>query len=107
MASPVSLALSCFGINKFIPGASHDLRFTIGQQGQNLKKSIYTELIPPAPNGQTTVLDEVAQAAATVTFGGLGGKKFMVATSCLTCVMGRGLLKISRYYKYDECVSKT
>ena len=33
MASPVSLALSCFGINKFIPGASHDLRFTIGQQG--------------------------------------------------------------------------
>ena len=46
------------------------------------KKSIYTELIPPAPNGQTTVLDEVASAAAAVTFGGLSGKKFLVATSC-------------------------
>jgi hypothetical protein len=45
-------------------------------------------LIPPAPNGQTTVLDEVAQAVAAVTFptlpvkgGGGGAKEFMVCDS--------------------------
>ena len=30
LMTPVSMALTSFGINKFISGASHDLRFTIG-----------------------------------------------------------------------------
>ena len=42
LMTPVSMALTSWGINKFISGASHDLRFTIGQHGIDGKKSFYT-----------------------------------------------------------------
>ena len=60
LASPVSLALTSWGISKFIAGASHDLRFTIGAHGKNMRKSLYTEEVPPTPVGQATVVSGVA-----------------------------------------------
>ena len=51
LATPISLSLTSFGINKFICGGSHDLRFTIGQEGRNLKKSMYTQVVPATPLG--------------------------------------------------------
>ena len=56
LASPLSMCLTSFGTNKFIPGASHDVRLTIGTEGVNLRKSVYTQRIPGAPIGQATVL---------------------------------------------------
>ena len=55
LASPLSMCLTAFGTNKFIPGASHDVRMTIGTEGVNMRKSVYTERIPGAPIGQATV----------------------------------------------------
>ena len=43
LATPISLALTAFGTNKFIPGGSHDLRFTIGQEGRNMRKSMFNQ----------------------------------------------------------------
>eukprot|EP01047_Picozoa_sp_COSAG01_P029161 COSAG01_NODE_1991_length_8696_cov_971.862743_5_plen_61_part_00 len=45
--TPVSLGLTSWGSNKFWPGGSHDLRYTIGQYGVNMKRSVYTEQIEP------------------------------------------------------------
>ena len=42
LMTPVSMALTSFGVNKFISGASHDLRFTIGQHGVTGAKSYMT-----------------------------------------------------------------
>ena len=56
LASPISMALTSWGTNKFIPGGSHDLRFTIGTEGVNMKKSVVTQRIPGVPLGQATVL---------------------------------------------------
>ena len=53
LASPLSMCLTSFGTNKFIPGASHDVRMTIGTDGVNMRKSVYTERIPGVPIGQT------------------------------------------------------
>ena len=51
LATPISLSLTSFWINKFICGGSHYLRFTIGQEGRNLKKSMYTQVVPATPLG--------------------------------------------------------
>ena len=66
LMTPVSLALTSWGTNKFIPGGSHDLRFTIGQYGKNLKRSIYTEQIEPRAIGQATVLSAADDGGVTV-----------------------------------------
>jgi hypothetical protein len=56
LMTPVSMALTSWGINKFISGASHDLRFTIGQHGIDGKKSFYTRAIPGSAADSGTVL---------------------------------------------------
>ena len=66
LASPISLALTSWGTNKFIPGGSHDLRFTVGQYGVNMKRSVYTEQVEPRPIGQSTVLSAVDDATLTL-----------------------------------------
>ena len=58
LATPVSLALTSFGINKFVCGGSHDLRFTIGQEGRNLRKSMYTQEIPATALGSGSVVSD-------------------------------------------------
>jgi hypothetical protein len=65
LMTPVSLGLTSWGSNKFWPGGSHDLRYTIGQYGVNMKRSVYTEQIEPRAIGQASVLGAVpAQTAA-------------------------------------------
>jgi hypothetical protein len=60
LMTPVSMALTSFGINKFISGASHDLRFTIGQHGVDGKKSFYTREVPGAAADSGSVLSGTA-----------------------------------------------
>jgi hypothetical protein len=72
LASPLSMCLTAFGTNKFIPGASHDVRMTIGTDGVNMRKSVYTERIPGVPIGQATVLgtsDANSLTLDTIAFG--------------------------------------
>jgi hypothetical protein len=69
LMTPVSLGLTSWGSNKFWPGGSHDLRYTIGQYGVNMKRSVYTEQIEPRALGQSTVLS--AADAAGVTLDGI------------------------------------
>ena len=66
LATPVSLALTSFGVNKFICGGSHDLRFTIGQEGRNLKKSMYTQEIPATALGSGSVVSDCTVNDAAV-----------------------------------------
>jgi hypothetical protein len=63
LMTPVSLALTSWGQNKFIAGASHDLRFTVGEYGVNMKRSVYTEVVEPRAIGQATVLSDAADDA--------------------------------------------
>ena len=78
LASPVSLALTSWGVNKFVPGGSHDLRFTIGREGVNMKKSIYTQRIEPCALGQSTVLSQSDETTQTVNIS-LPDNKFLLA----------------------------
>eukprot|EP01043_Picozoa_sp_COSAG02_P036757 COSAG02_NODE_2715_length_8175_cov_46.281451_1_plen_101_part_00 len=64
--APVSLALTSFGVNKFICGGSHDLRFTIGQEGRNLKKSMYTQEVPATALGSGATLSGLSVNGAAV-----------------------------------------
>jgi hypothetical protein len=78
LATPVSLALTSFGINKFICGGSHDLRFTIGQEGRNLRKSMYTQEIPATALGSGSVV-----SACTVNDAAVGEDNNEATTSKL------------------------
>ena len=60
LMTPVSMALTSFGVNKFISGASHDLRFTIGQHGVDGKKSFYTRELPGEAADSGSVLSGTA-----------------------------------------------
>ena len=66
LMTPVSMALTSFGVNKFISGASHDLRFTIGQHGVDGKKSFYTRAIPGAAADSGSVLSGTQLAGNAV-----------------------------------------
>ena len=81
LASPVSLALTSWGVNKFVPGGSHDLRFTIGQEGVNMKKSIFTQRIEPCALGQSTVLSQEDATTQTVNIALPDGLHLLAAQS--------------------------
>eukprot|EP01046_Picozoa_sp_COSAG06_P009733 COSAG06_NODE_513_length_14851_cov_16.976478_14_plen_546_part_00 len=97
LATPVSLALTSFGINKFICGGSHDLRFTIGQEGRNLRKSMYTQEVPATPLGSGSVVsdcnvnasgvDAVGDASAEAALA--GGTGAFVAADAATRAVAR------------------
>ena len=57
LMTSVSMALTSWGVNKFISGASHDLRFQIGQHGIDGRKSFYTRKIPGRAADSGTVLE--------------------------------------------------
>lgn len=67
LMTPVSMALTSFGINKFISGASHDMRFTIGQHGVTGAKSFYTREIPGEASDGGTVIGVGTTANGIVT----------------------------------------
>ena len=71
LMTPVSMALTSFGINKFISGASHDLRFTIGQHGVTGAKSFYTRMLPGEAADSGSVIS--AATAGGVTLNGPDG----------------------------------
>ena len=66
LATPMSLTLTAFGTNKFIPGGSHDLHFTIGQEGRNMRKSMFTQAIPATPLGSGSVVSDCTVNDAAV-----------------------------------------
>ena len=70
LMTPVSMALTSFGVNKFISGASHDLRFTIGQHGVDGKKSFYTRELPGEAADSGSVLSGTALVGNHVDIAG-------------------------------------
>ena len=70
LMTPISMALTSFGINKFISGASHDLRFTIGQHGVTGAKSFYTRILPGEAADSGSVLAGNALTANSIDCSG-------------------------------------